>query len=406
MDSASARAWWAATADPLPRAATRWRAWLPHVLVAGFAVLTAAVTTGLAFSQPVSGAELTVSLLACAAVVLAVFRPVPAWWSAILILIAGALTTGPPYPWGYLAILPAAAVLFLLALRVRARVLFASLAAGLLALLAATGFALGEHSGYGVLGLLTGTEPGRVALLLGGVAGVGTLRRARRVSGARLAAQVTLNADERARRMLLEERGRIARELHDVVAHHLSVISIQAQVAPHLVTDPPAELRENLTGIRQNALDALTELRRVLGVLRAGTAPHAPQPALADLGELVANVRAAGPAVAVEVTGTPRPLSPGVELSAYRIVQEALSNAIRHAPGAPVRVRIAYRPASLGVRIGNAAPARPGQPSPGAGHGLPGMRERAAMLDGDLAAGPTPDGGYEVSVTLPAPAAP
>jgi signal transduction histidine kinase len=223
-----------------------------------------------------------------------------------------------------------------------------------------------------------------------------------------LAAQKALAAEERALRAVLEERGRIARELHDVVAHHLSVISIQAQVAPHLVGGPPAELRENLTSIRQSARDALTELRRVLGVLRleggAEETRHAPQPTLERVDELIGNVRAAGVAVTIEITGPPRPLSPGIELSAYRIVQEALSNAMRHAPGAAVRVLIAYHPSGVTVRIGNSAPARPGQPSAGVGHGLLGMRERTAMLDGDLAAGPTPDGGYEVTAMLPAPA--
>ncbi|MGX6607588.1 sensor histidine kinase [Micromonosporaceae bacterium Da 78-11] len=382
--------------------AARWPAWLPRVLVVGFAVLTSASAAGLVYGPPAGGPVLPIALFQSTVVVAAPFRPVPAWWAAILALILGALTDGASFPWRISAILPVAAVLFLLALRVRPRILLAVLTTGLLAVLAATGFQLDHPPGYGLLGLATSTDPGRAGLLLAAAAGAGMLRRARRDNEARLAEQVALAAEERDRRALLEERGRIARELHDVVAHHLSVISIQAQVAPLLVDDPPAELRENLTGIRQSALDALTELRRVLGVLRSEDVQHAPQPTLAEVDELIGNVRAAGVAVTIETTGTPRPLSPGVELSAYRIVQESLSNAVRHAPGAAVQVLIAYDPAGLGVRVGNAAPTRPARPLPSVGHGLLGMRERVTMLGGDLTAGPTPDGGYEVTAALPA----
>ncbi|HSX99451.1 MAG TPA: sensor histidine kinase, partial [Streptomyces sp.] len=222
------------------------------------------------------------------------------------------------------------------------------------------------------------------------------------------------------RRTVLEERSRIARELHDVVAHHMSVISIQAQVAPHLVENPSEELKENLHGIRQNALEALIELRRVLGVLRSehppdagpddpharagvteGTAPHAPQPTLDRLDALIDNTRAAGLAVATEINGKVSPLPPGVELSAYRIVQEALSNVLRHAPGSTVRVELTYFPRGLQVRVINSRPARKAPPSHGAGHGLLGMRERAAMLGGTLMATETSHGGFAVVAFLP-----
>ncbi|GAA4220975.1 signal transduction histidine kinase [Streptosporangium album] len=236
---------------------------------------------------------------------------------------------------------------------------------------------------------------------------IGAVLRGLRVARTQLVEQEELTAEERARRTLLEERNRIAREPHDVVAHHMSVISIQAQVAPHLVEDPPEELTENLAGIRENAVEALTELRRILGVLRSQDAQadgvrHTPQPTLDRLEELVANVRGAGVTLTAEIIGEPRPLSPGVELSAFRIVQEALSNAMRHAPGAAVRVEIGYHPGAPTVRVANTAPDRPAPPSPGAGHGLLGMRERTAMLGGDLATGSTPDGGYEVTALLPA----
>ena len=218
----------------------------------------------------------------------------------------------------------------------------------------------------------------------------------------RLAEQERISDTERARRALLEERARIARELHDVVAHHMSVIAIQAEAAPYR---PPDQLAPSLAAIRANAVEGLRELRRVLGVLRDDGAQGdpGPQPTLEGLDDLLANVQTAGLTVTRAVTGTPRPLPPGVELSAYRIVQEALSNAIRHAPGSDVRVEIAYRPDSLGLQVVNGPPRAQPIRSPGAGHGLLGMRERAAMLGGDLTAGPGPDGGYAVAAALPTP---
>src|SRR6266511_2177677 len=174
----------------------------------------------------------------------------------------------------------------------------------------------------------------------------------------RLLEQEQISDEERARRVLLEERARIARELHDVVAHHMSLVAIQAEAAPYRVADPPPELTASFASIRENALQALAELRRVLGVLRAerNIEETAPQPMLDGLGDLVAGVRRAGLEVETVVSGTPRPLPPGVELSAYRIVQEALSNVMRHAPGADVRVELEYAPAELDLRVVNGPP--------------------------------------------------
>ncbi|MFG3253147.1 sensor histidine kinase [Streptomyces sp. NPDC048172] len=334
----------------------------------------------------------------------ALYRPLTGWWLATVVMavVAGAGTSAEGaelQPWTGAGLAAQAAALFLLALRIRARATAEALLLGVLTGLACVPFAP------------PGTAPADVAracAVLGTVAVVGAALRGVRTARTELVAQEEITAEERSRRALLEERNRIARELHDVVAHHMSVISIQAQVAPHLVENPPEELRENLTGIRENAVEALAELRRVLGVLRSEDAAadgvrHAPQPTLDRLDELVEPVRGAGVEVTTEVTGEPRPLSPGVGLSAYRIVQEALSNALRHAPGAAVRVEIGHRPAGVSVRVANTAPTRgPGSPSPpGAGHGLLGMRERVAMLGGELATGATPDGGYEVTALLP-----
>ncbi|MEU2066474.1 sensor histidine kinase [Streptomyces anulatus] len=217
--------------------------------------------------------------------------------------------------------------------------------------------------------------------------------------------QRTVTAVERDRRTLLEERTTIARELHDVVAHHMSVVAIQAEAAPYRVENPPPELEQAFVTIRENAVAALTELRRVLGVVRAEDyeAPDAPQPTLAALDGLLDNVRGTGLETEKVITGAVRELPQGVELSAYRIVQEALSNSLRHAPGASARVELGYVLGGLGLRVVNGPPRGLVKPSPGAGHGITGMRERVAMLNGEMTAGPTEDGGYEIAVFLPVP---
>jgi signal transduction histidine kinase len=212
-------------------------------------------------------------------------------------------------------------------------------------------------------------------------------------------------------RALLEERQRIARELHDVVAHHMSVIAIQAEAAPYKVTDPPKELVESFAEIRASALSGLNELRRVLGVLRSETPDTAPQPGLDDLPGLLESARNGGVKVTSDVSGTPRPIPQGVDLSAYRIVQEALSNAMQHAPGAAVQVHLHYGEAALVIEVRNDSVApgvqalweRPGESgrSDGSGHGIIGMRERAAMLGGHLEARPTPNGEFLVTAALP-----
>jgi signal transduction histidine kinase len=232
---------------------------------------------------------------------------------------------------------------------------------------------------------------------------LGVVVRVRRSGARQLEEQERRHSGERA---LLEERQRIARELHDVVAHHMSVIAIQAEAAPYKTADPPPELVESFGEIRASALAGLGELRRVLGVLRTGIPGTAPQPGLGDLDALVDSARSGGVSVTVVCSGEPvAPLPEGVDLSAYRIVQEALSNAMRHAPGSQVRVSVAYRGDVLELEVRNDAVASvlvgSGARDAGGGHGLVGMRERAAMLGGTLDAGPTEDGGFMVSAVLP-----
>ncbi len=392
--------------DPLPKMSRpRWLAWLPHVIL-GYAAIPCGVLTGMQLNDHygVRGAAvLALSLLTSASVLISMFRPIAAWWLGLVtaVLVAWVIHDhvghGQSWPWTPAGPFTFAPLILMVALRVPPRVTVWVIGVTL----ALSGLAEAVLSPP-----QSGTIIAGVALLFGFVGILGYALRATRLARGKLVEQETLTEEERARRTLLEERSRIARELHDVVAHHMSVISIQAQVAPHLVENPTEELRENLAGIRENALEALTELRRVLGVLRSEhpddpANPHHPQPTLAELDGLVDNVRGAGLHVTTEIAGVRRPLTPGVELTAYRIVQEALSNCLRHAPGSRVEVGVAYGPRDLHLCIANTAPTRPAPPSQGAGHGLLGMRERAGMLGGELAAGPRPDGGYEVSAVLP-----
>jgi signal transduction histidine kinase len=216
--------------------------------------------------------------------------------------------------------------------------------------------------------------------------------------------------EEQARSTLLEERARIARELHDVVAHHMSVIAVRAETAPFRIPGLPEAVKDDMAETSAIAREALTEMRRLLGVLRGADADpeRVPQPGMDRLEGLVAAVRGAGLTVDVRVEGDQRPLPSAVELSAYRIMQEALSNALRHAPGAPAAVEVRYEPERLRLRVRNDRPPVPGtHPVPGAaGHGIVGMRERVAMLGGTLTAGPTGDGGYLVEAVLPLAATP
>ncbi len=392
--------------DPLPRMSRpRWLAWLPHVAVGYAAVASCALTVSQLEDhyKVTGGLVVAMALLTGGSIVLGMFRPLAGWWLGLVTAamvawtIYGNVGQGQTWPWTPAGAFTFAPLILLVALRVPPRVTIGVVGLSILySGLAETAFR--PPASQTVL-------PG-IALLFGFVGVLGYALRATRLARGKLVEQESLTAEERARRTLLEERSRIARELHDVVAHHMSVISIQAQVAPYLVENPSEELKENLAGIRGNALEALTELRRVLGVLRFEqpddpSALQHPQPTLAELDGLVDNVRGAGLQVTTEIAGIRRPLTPGVELTAYRIVQEALSNCLRHAPGSRVEVGIAYGPRDLHLCVANTAPTRPAPPSPGAGHGLLGMRERAGMLGGELTAGPLPSGGYEVTAVLP-----
>jgi signal transduction histidine kinase len=242
------------------------------------------------------------------------------------------------------------------------------------------------------------------ALLLGGWLAVLVISaEAIRLRRERLAtARTARHLDER--RQASEERLQMARDLHDVIGHNISLISVQAAVGLDLMASDPDQARAALTAIRSVSREALDELRSMLATLRqAGEQPPtAPTPGLARLAELIELTRAAGIPVRTGVTGAARPLPAAVDLAAYRIVQESLTNVARHAGRATATVRLDYRAGGVSVQILDDGRPGPGsRPAAGAGSGIAGMTERAAALGGELVAGPRPGGGFAVTAWLP-----
>ncbi|MFF5674289.1 sensor histidine kinase [Streptomyces hygroscopicus] len=379
-----------------PQRIRQYAPWLPHTAITVFAFYLMAVA--------VDTEAMGLALLSGVPLLMVLYRPIGAWWLSFAASIGWGLgtaetTIGSMWPWPTTLFVSHIAVMAVVASQNRPRV------AGQMLLITA---------GFGVACDLlsewrqTNSFPMVVTscVIVGAVVAWRSLRETKQ----QVAVQQSATVEERSRRTLLEERATIARELHDVVAHHMSVIAIQAEAAPYRVANPPEELAKSFATIRENAVAALIELRRVLGVVRADDPdayadadPEAPQPTLAALDTLFAGVRAAGLTVEHITTGAVRPLPSGVELSAYRIIQEALSNALRHAPGCTARVEVAYVLGGLGLRVVNGPPTQAVRPSPGVGHGLLGMRERVAMLNGEMTAGAVEeDGGYEVAVFIPA----
>ncbi|GAA3187764.1 MULTISPECIES: sensor histidine kinase [Streptomyces] len=397
----------------LPKRVRRYVRWAPHIVVTLAAVLnlllglSATVGHDGSFSYGLVRSPFSVvfCLIVAAPVVLTLFRPIGAFWVSFAGFVLAMLDAAIGHydaTWPMVSLPTHVVVMTLVVLRTRPRLalemwVVTLVAGGLLA--TATG-------GFGYPELISLAVPS--AFMLTAAAAVRAWREERR----HVVETQTVTAEERSRRTLLEERATIARELHDVVAHHMSVIAIQAEAAPYRVEHTPPELATSFATIRENAVAALTELRRILGVVRsedpdafAENDPEAPQPSLDRLDGLLESVRGAGLTVEAVITGAARPLPQGVELSAYRIVQEALSNTLRHAPGAEAKVEISYVLGGIGLRIVNGKPSRLATPSPGAGHGVLGMRERVQMLGGEMTADHTEDGGFEVAAFLPVSAA-
>ncbi|WP_443059961.1 histidine kinase [Streptomyces sp. NBC_00467] len=379
----------------LPRRIRDRAGWFPHAVIVGAALFVLMVGYLVADSNGSQAYFVISGFVPAVAVLLTLVRPVAAFWLSLLstpvVTVVGSYGDG--WPWGPSSFIAHLVVMTVVAARTRPRT---------------AGWMWAVTAGYALfaeifLGTSAGTDSPQMLFFSALALLVVTVLHVRREAREEVAVQQSVTAVERDKRTLLEERTTIARELHDVVAHHMSVVAIQAEAAPYRVENPPPELEKAFATIRENAVAALTELRRILGVVRAEDyeAPDAPQPVLADLDNLLRNVREAGLEADKTITGAVRPLPQGVELSAYRIIQEALSNALRHAPGASAKVEVSYVLGGIGLRIVNTAPQGLVKPSPGAGHGITGMRERVTMLSGEMTAEPTEDGGYEVTAFIP-----
>ncbi|MFF3391135.1 sensor histidine kinase [Streptomyces sp. NPDC002669] len=389
---------------PLANASKRWRRLLPYVVVVALTALFLPVTLNM-LTNEYGVDEAVAGLLAvaqAAPLLMLAHRPLQAWWIIFPADVLGALVLlGYPdplqgiWPWPPPTLISYFFVMLAVALRETRRTAISvwalTASASLVLHLAATDRSNGTSALLPAVG----------ALLMV----IGAVIRERGDAQRRLAEQETISEAERAQRTLLEERARIARELHDVVAHHMSVITVQADSAPYRIDGLPEEAREEFEAIAASARESLTEMRRLLTVLRNdGTeGERAPQPGLDRLQQLVeATVRAGLPAelsVPARLPDVPQ----AVDVSAYRIVQEALANVVRHAPGALTRVSVASDGAHLTVLVVNDRAVRPVSPleTTGTGHGLVGMRERVRLTGGTLDTGPLPGGGFRVAARLP-----
>jgi signal transduction histidine kinase len=368
------------------------------VVIAAVLAVSAVLAASTSRPQLSQDAATVLALLATAPI--AVIRRFPATAIGITLaasfgfLLAGRLAWPPPAMAGWVIALAACPVM--LSRKAAIRVFVLSEAVVLLAAMPAAPSATPWDA--------TAAE----ALAVIAAWGVGETLRSRRQAALYQAAAAQQLRDLSERDALARERTSIARELHDVVAHHVSMIAVRAGTAPYAIGDLPESGREAFSEIAQEARTALTELRVVLGVLRdpAKVSEAAPQPRIADIKALLARVRTAGTQVTDVTTGVARDLPGSVELCAYRIVQEAVTNAGRHAAGSHVRVTIAHQPTAVLVAVSNSAPdaARPPQrdPLPATGYGLVGLRERVTMLGGEITAGPDGDG-FAVRAVLPVP---
>ncbi|MGW4499439.1 sensor histidine kinase [Micromonospora sp. NPDC004336] len=367
-----------------------WRSYLVPVALLGLLGLTAAAAEYLEDNRGLAdGYAVALALGATVPVALAARWPLWAWRLAYPLLFLGVVRAAADeaWPWNPVQILGYLVVLTVLGTRVETGV---TLWAGAATLLPVYLFVAERANAHGVTVLVVG-----VLLLADQI-------RRRRASQRALAEQAERSELERARRAVLEERTRIARELHDVVAHHMSMIAVRAETAPYRLDAVPEPARAEFTAIAGAAREALTDMRRLLGVLRSESADPqtAPQPGLPDVPALVEAARGAGMTVALDVDVPAEPPAP-VGLAAYRIVQEALANAARHAAGAEVRATVRGATGALEVRVANDGGGPVTADGGRDGHGLTGMRERAVSLGGTFTAGPTDDGGYAVVAVLP-----
>jgi signal transduction histidine kinase len=358
----------------------------------------------LTVSWPLAASVYGVHLLAAFATSLALAGALPLavrlpWLAAVFAtasLLAFALLSsgseGAPWPWPVTTIIGQGMLLIVLGLM---RTWWVGLAAWLAGVIVTTPFAFVDAGA--AANVVTAAAVTALAFA------VALLVTQRRLIGAELFRERANTAMEQQRRVLVEERNRIARELHDVVAHGLSIIHVQATSAPYRVEGLSEPAKAEFAEIAASARTAMTEMRQLLGVLRSAdaAAETTPQPGLRELPALVASVERAGVPVTLEL-GEPLPEGGLAVNSAYRIVQEALSNVVRHAPGAATHVSVEVRADDLVVSVENeAATDAPEPDAKGGGHGLVGIGERAALLGGRAEYGERPGGGYRVLATLP-----
>ncbi|MDP9796802.1 signal transduction histidine kinase [Catenuloplanes nepalensis] len=380
------------TAAPAPGTVlARLRPLLTPLGVPAIAVLTVVGVAELQSSRGMLGAaEATLlSLAGTAPLLFVLWRPLIAWRFAYTGAFVSTLwldRSTDTWPWSTVHMLVTVLVLGVAAARTSAGI------TAWIAVLAALPCYLYTPGGDGL----------QLWPALAGVLIVGDQVRRRTRAERILEVQEEITDLARAQHAVLEERARIAREMHDVVAHHMSMIAVRAETAPYRIADVSTPSKEEFAAIADAARDTLTDMRRLLGVLRTNRdGPHlAPQPTLAGLPALIGTAADAGLPVTMELSEVDPPPPEPVALAAYRIVQEAVANAGRHAPGAPVRVRVRAADGNLLVTVINdPSPGLPPAPGP-AGHGLLGMRERAQALGGTFTAAPT-DGGFTVSAVLP-----
>ncbi|MFD5509671.1 sensor histidine kinase [Streptomyces sp. NPDC059761] len=406
----------ARAAEPLfAQAPKAWQRMLPYVVVGIFVVSLLPATVAVLTNDYKAGGGWAGALGVAQTVplLLAVTRPLPAWGLVLVADTVGAVVlthadkvAGHAWPWTPMCIVGYLVLMVCLGLRESIRTLI-----GVWLVTGAVGVVLGffEPDGVTTTVALLSVLSGSFLAVTGALRGIGDAQQ-------RIAEQESISEAERARRTLLEERARIARELHDVVAHHMSVITVQADSAPYRLPGMPEPVQEEFAAIAASARESLGEMRRLLTVLRSdranggdaapdGAGAPAPQPGIGRIQQLVeATVRAGQPVELSLAAGAERAAPPAVDLSAYRIVQEALANVVRHAPGAATRVSVTHDAEEVLVLVVNGPAARDAAVEPGSsgtGHGLVGMRERVRLTGGTLDTGPLPDGGFRVAARLP-----
>lgn len=355
------------------------------------------ISWALMYKADTSGAAVIGTVLASSVIVLTRRYPVAAFAAALSVLFLSPASSGL----AWVALAPMGLALYRVAagctVRVASAVLLASMSGAV-----ATALPDWQHAG--------GVIPFALAFVTTWVAGhsVGQRRRYARELMAHHAREAEAQIEE-ARHGVIEERMRIARDLHDVIAHNLSIITVQASYGNLVGDDQPTRAQAALATIEAAGRQTLVEMRQLLGVLRAERPPGAreqpalaPAPGLADLNQLIADTAQAGVRIELTVTGTQRALPPAIDLSAYRIVQEALTNVVKHAGVAVAEARIDYRPDELIIEVSDHGNGCADEALVGRGHGLVGMRERASLCQGIVHVRPLPHRGVRVTARLPA----